>query len=117
MQRLKAQQYQALGKELLEGVFTAKPGDVFAAGGQAGVYIVRLDAARAGDIQQSAQLAAAVRGRASQSYADDILSAMQNAAREDLKPTLNLQLVRQTLGVDPNLMSKGGLKPGSAKAK
>ena len=26
-------------------------------------------------------------------------------------------LARQTLGVDPNLLSKGGLKPGSAKAK
>lgn len=117
MQRLKAQQYQTLGREFLEGVFAAKTGDVFAAGGQAGVYIVRLDAARPGDTQQTAQLAAAVRGRASQAYADDILSAMQNAARQDLKPTLNVNLARQTLGVDPNLMSKGGLKPGSVKAK
>jgi peptidyl-prolyl cis-trans isomerase D len=117
VQRLKAQQYQALGREFLEGLFAAKTGDVFAAGGQTGVYIIRLDSARPGDTQQTAQLAAAVRARASQAYADDILSSMQNAARQDLKPTLNLNLARQTLGVDPNLLSKGGLKPGSGKAK
>jgi hypothetical protein len=117
VQRLKAQQYQALGREFLEGLFAAKTGDVFAAGGQTGVYIIRLDAARPGDTQQTAQLAAAVRARASQAYADDILSSMQSAARQDLKPILNLNLARQTLGVDPNLLSKGGLKPGSVKAK
>jgi peptidyl-prolyl cis-trans isomerase D len=115
MQRLKAQQYQAFGREFLENVFAVKPGEVFAAGGQGGIYIGRVDAAHPGDAQQTAQLAAAVRSRASQAYADDILSAVQNAARKDLKVTLNVALARQTLGVDPNLLSKG--KPGSAMAK
>jgi hypothetical protein len=41
---------------------------------------------------------------------------MQNAARKDLKVTLNLALARQTLGVDPSLL-KGGVKSGSDKAK
>ena len=117
MQRLKAQQYQALGREFLENVFAVKPGEVFAAGGQGGIYIGRVDAAHPGDVQQTAQLAAAVRSRASQAYADDVLSAVQNAARKDLKATLNLPLARQTLGVDPNLLSKGSAKPGSAMAK
>ena len=116
MQRLKAQQYQSLGREFLENVFAVKPGEVFAAGGQGGIYIAKVDAARPGDPQQTAALTAAVRSRASQSYSDDILVAMQNAARKDLKVTLNLALARQTLGVDPSLL-KGGVKSGSDKAK
>ena len=116
MQRLKAQQYQSLGREFLENVFSVKTGEVFAAGGQGGIYIAKLDASRPGDPQQTAQLTAAVRGRASQAYSDDVLTAMQNAARKDLKVTLNVALAHQTLGVDPSLL-KGGLKPGSDKAK
>jgi peptidyl-prolyl cis-trans isomerase D len=116
MQRLKAQQYQALGREFLENVFAVKPGEVFAAGGQGGIYIAKVDAARPGDSQQTAALTAAFRSRASQSYSDDVLVAMQNAARKDLKVTLNLALARQTLGVDPSLL-KGGVKSGSDKAK
>jgi peptidyl-prolyl cis-trans isomerase D len=117
MQRLKAQQYQALGREFLENVFAAKSGDVFAAGGQTGIYVGKVDAAHPGDVQQTAQLATAVRSRASQAYADDILTAVQNAARKDLKVALNLPLARQTLGVDPNVLSKGNPKPGAAMAK
>jgi peptidyl-prolyl cis-trans isomerase D len=116
MQRLKAQQYQSFGREFLESVFAVKPGEVFAAGGQSGVYIARVDAARPGDPQQTAALTAAARSRASQAYSDDVLVAMQNAARKDLKVTLNLALARQTLGVDPSLL-KGGVKSGSDKAK
>jgi peptidyl-prolyl cis-trans isomerase D len=116
MQRLKAQQYQSFGREFLENVFAVKPGEVFAAGGQGGIYIAKVDVARPGDTQQTAELTAAVRSRASQAYADDVLAATQNAARKDLKVTLNLALARQTLGVDPSLL-KGGLKPGSDKAK
>ena len=116
MQRLKAQQYQSLGREFLESVFSVKPGEVFAAGGQSGIYIAKVEAVRPGDPQQTAMLTAAVRSRVSQSYSDDILVAMQNAARKDLKVTLNLALARQTLGVDPTLLKRGG-KSGSDKAK
>jgi peptidyl-prolyl cis-trans isomerase D len=108
MQRIKAQQYQALGSEFLQAAFGAKPGEVFAAGGQSGIYIAKLDAARPGDPQRTAQLIAALRTRASQAYADDLLSAVQAAARGGLKVTINLPLARQTLGVDPSLLSKPG---------
>jgi peptidyl-prolyl cis-trans isomerase D len=116
MQRLKAQQYQALGREFLENVFTAKPGEVFAAGGPNGVYIARLDAARPGDVQQTARLTAAIRPRVSQSYAEDLLSATQDAARKAMKVNLNLALARQTIGVDPNILGKGAAATNSAKA-
>lgn len=117
MQRIKAQQYQTYGREFLENVFGEKPGEVFAAGGRTGVYIARLDATHPGDTQQTAQLTAAVRSRASQAYADDLLTAVQNAARKELKVTLNVALARQTLGVDPNLTAKAGGAPGPAKAR
>jgi peptidyl-prolyl cis-trans isomerase D len=107
MTRLKAEQYQALGRELLQGVFGAKPGDVFPAGGQTGVYIVRVDAVHPGDPAQTAQLTAAIRGRASQGYAEDLLEAVQAGARKDLKVTINRNLALQTLGVDPNALPKG----------
>lgn len=116
MQRIKAQQYQALGREFLEGAFGAKPGEVYGAGGQGGVYIARVDAVRPGDPQQTAQLVAALRRRASQAYADDLLGAVQKAAGQDFKVTVNLPLARQTLGVDSSLLPKAGAQ-GPAKAK
>ncbi|HEY7851460.1 MAG TPA: peptidyl-prolyl cis-trans isomerase, partial [Caulobacteraceae bacterium] len=117
MQRIKAQQYQPLGEEFLQSAFGAKPGDAFAAGGTGGIYIARIDAARPGDPAQTAQLVAAVRARASQAYADDLLSAVQTAAKAGLKVTLNVPLARQTLGVDPSVLAKAGGKDGPAKAK
>ncbi|HXU99401.1 MAG TPA: peptidyl-prolyl cis-trans isomerase [Caulobacteraceae bacterium] len=115
MQRIKAQQYQALGREFVENAFSLKAGEVFAAGGQGGIYVGRIDATHPADPQQTAQLVAAVRGRASQAYADDLLSAFQAAAKAKLKVSINLALARKTLGVDPNLM--GGTGGKAAKAK
>ena len=105
--RLKAQQYQALGREFLQGVFGAKPGDVFPAGGQNGVFIVRVDAVHPGDPKQTAELVAAIHGRASQAYAEDLLAAIQAAARKDIKVTVNRNLALQTLGVDASAAGKG----------
>ena len=106
-----------MGREFLQGVFSAKAGDVFAAGGQSGIYIAKIDAARPSDPSQTAQIIAAVRARASQAYADDLLGAVQTAAKDSLKVTLNVPLARQTLGVDPNLTSGAPGKAGPAKAK
>jgi len=114
MNRLKAEQYKSYGREFLQGVFGAKPGDVFPAGGQTGVYIARIDAVHAGDPQQTAELTAQIRSRASQAYADDLLTAVQTAARKSLKVTINQTLARQTLGVDQALLPKGPQKPNSA---
>jgi len=117
MTRLKAQQYQALGREFLENVFGVKPGTIFPAGGPTGVYIAKLDTVHPGDPQMTAQLAAAIRGKASQAYADDFLTAVQVASRKDLPVTINLPLARKTLGVDTTTLPKTGAKPGAAAAK
>ncbi|MGH7023050.1 MAG: SurA N-terminal domain-containing protein [Caulobacteraceae bacterium] len=117
MTRLKAQQYQALGREFLEGVFGAKPGEVFPAGGPNGVYIAKIDAVHAGDSQLTAQITAAIRGRASKAYAEDLLNAVQVAAGKDYKATINYALARQTLGVEAGPPAKAGARPGAPLAK
>jgi peptidyl-prolyl cis-trans isomerase D len=101
----------------LENTFGAKPGAVFAAGGQKGVYIAKVDQVRPGDPQQTAQLTAAIRARASQGYAGDLLNAFETASLAKLKATKNLALARQTIGVDSSILPKDGAKTGSAPAK
>ncbi|HEY7899730.1 MAG TPA: peptidyl-prolyl cis-trans isomerase, partial [Caulobacteraceae bacterium] len=114
LSRLKIQQYQALGQSFLEGVFTLKSGEVFPAGGQTGIFIGKIDAIHAGDPAQTAQLTVAIRSRASQAYAEDLLNAIQAAAKSKLKVVVNRALELQTLGVDPSAVG-GGAKPAPAK--
>jgi peptidyl-prolyl cis-trans isomerase D len=119
LQLLKAKQaadplYAALGKEFLEGTFSAKPGDVFAAGARGGVAVVKLDAVRSGDATSTAKVLEALRGRASQEYVRDIFAATQAAARDQIKVIQNLPLARQTIGVDPNLGKPGAKTPPKA---
>ena len=113
LQRLKAQQYQAMGKEFLQGVFGVKPGEAFAAGATGGVYVAKLDAVRAGDPTTTAKVLEGIRGRVSQDYVRDIFAAGQSAAHDQIKVTLNLPLARQAIGVDPNLAKTGAAKTGA----
>jgi peptidyl-prolyl cis-trans isomerase D len=115
LQRIQAQspQYKALGNDFLNGVFSAKPGDVFEASAPNGVFIARLDAVRPGDVTATARLVESVRGRLSQSYVGDLMSAVKTAARASVKTTINLNLARQSLGVDPATAPAAGVKPGA----
>ncbi len=113
MERIQAQQYKALGNEVLQGVFTAKPGDVFAAGADNGLYLVRLDAVRPGDIGQMARAVRTIEGRLTQDYMQDTLSSIKAAARQEIKVSINANLARQTLGVDPAAVAGAGGKPTS----
>ena len=112
MQRIQAAKYQAMGQSFLQGVFGVKPGDAFAAGGQTGVYIAKLDAVRPGDATQMAQVTNAIRGKLGESYLADVLEAAKTAARREIKPQINVALARQAIGVDP---TAGPKAPGPAK--
>jgi peptidyl-prolyl cis-trans isomerase D len=112
MQRIQAAKYAALGQSVLQGVFGVKPGDAFAAGGQTGVYIVKLDAVRPGDATQMAQVTNAIRSRLGEAYLGDVLEAAKTAARRQIKPQINVALARQAIGVDP---TAGPKAPGAAK--
>jgi peptidyl-prolyl cis-trans isomerase D len=113
MERIKAREYQALGQEFLEGVFGVKAGELFAAGGQNGIYIAKVDAVRPGDPSQTARLLEAVRPRASAAFIKDQMAALETAAREDYKVTTNLAAARQALGVDPAVIAKSPAKAGA----
>jgi len=117
MQRLHAQQYQAtLGREFLEQIFGVKPGEVFAAGGQTGVYIAKLDAVRPGDTTETARLLEGLRGRVTQAYLKDLMTSVNTAAEKEVKVSINLPLARQALNIDPALIAKlGGKAAGQAK--
>ncbi len=108
MQRVKARQYQGLGNQFLQEAFGAKPGEVFAAGGQAGIFIAKVESAQPADPTSTAQLLEALRGRVTQAYVGDLMNAVQIAARDQIKPTSNLALARQALGVDPSIVAKTG---------
>jgi len=123
MQRIQAAQYKALGRDFLVAIFSAKPGDVFAAAAPAGVFIGKLDAVRPGDVAAMARTVQMIEGRVSQGYLKDLLTTVKTAAQQDIKVTINLPLARRALGVDPALTAKpatpgaGRAAPGKAPGK
>lgn len=116
MQRVQAQQYKAMGRDFLQGVFSAKPGDVFAAAAPTGVLIAKLDAVRPGEVTAMARVVEAIRGRLSEDYTRDLMAAVKAGSRQTVTVTVNLPLARQALDVDPDLLAKSGTKP-AGKAK
>jgi peptidyl-prolyl cis-trans isomerase D len=116
MQLVKAQDYKALGREFLTQVFAQKPGEVFAASSADGAYIAHLDAIRPGDVTQTAQVLENVRQRASQDYLQDLLTTTKAAAEKLIGVNINLNLARQTVGVDPASVA-GPVKKGATKSQ
>jgi peptidyl-prolyl cis-trans isomerase D len=116
LQVIKAQQYQALGREFLSAIFSQKPNEVFAAGAPNGVFIARLDAIRPADVQTTARFLETVRQRASQDYLRDLANSAKVATQRAVKVNVNLNLARQTMGVDPTTLASSGSKSdGGAK--
>ena len=89
---------------------------MFAAGGQNGIYIAKVDAVRPGDPTRTAQLLEVLRPRASTAYIKDQMATVETAARDTYKVTLNLPVARRALDVDPALIAKPAGK-ASAPAK
>jgi len=116
MQRIQAQQYKALGDEFLQGVFTAKPGDVFAAGAENGLNIIRIDAIRPGDTMATAHAIQTIAPRLTQDYVEEVMQSVRRGARGEVRVTINTALARQTLGVDPSVL-KGDDAKTAPKAK
>ncbi|MDG2527175.1 peptidylprolyl isomerase [Caulobacter endophyticus] len=121
LSRENAQQHQALGRDLLIASFNAKPGETFAARApQIGYFVGRIDTVRPGDTAEIARAAEGMRPQTSMAYMRDIGQAGRAAARDKLKPKLNLNLARQAIGVDTEALAKAekdaGAKGGAKKA-
>jgi peptidyl-prolyl cis-trans isomerase D len=111
MQRIQAQQYKALGGEFLQGVFTGKPGDVFMAGANDGISIVRLDAIRPGDPTATARAMQTIAPKLSQEYFQDIMASLKTGARREIRVSINSTLAQQALGIDPSVLKGEDGKP------
>jgi peptidyl-prolyl cis-trans isomerase D len=114
MERMQAQQYKALGGEFLQGVFTGKPGDVFAAGADNGLNVIRLDAVRPGDIPTMAHAVQTIEAKLTQQYLQDLTNATKSGARKEVGATINTTLALQALGIDPSTLSAPAGKPATA---
>jgi peptidyl-prolyl cis-trans isomerase D len=116
LQAVTAQQHQDLGREFLGRLFEAKPGDAFAASGQQGIFVARLDAVRPGDVTTMARIVENIRPRVSEEFVRDLNAAVQGAAAKTVKVSTNIDLARRALGVDTSTLPKPGAKPGAAPA-
>ena len=104
LDRLRAQQNQTLGQDILQHAFGAKAGEVFVAQAAAGMAVVKLDAVKPGPTDAIAK----------GSLGDDrmtgegVLRAVANGARGEaervLKTKTDLNRARMALGIDPKTM-------------
>lgn len=114
--RQNARQYEALGRELLMGTFTAKPGVPFTARAPQGGFLVAVvEKVHTAPTGQLAQFTEAMRGKDSQGLFGDASQAAQEAAKAQLKTKVNLTLARQALGIDTSTLPKDGEPGGKAK--
>jgi hypothetical protein len=126
MQRVAAQQSaQTFGQPFLQVVFGAKAGQVFSVGSDPlkGLVVGRVDAVKAADPQQVAQLTEALRQRTTTTYLEGLQSAARDAADKSVRPQTNLALARNAMNVDPAMAARvdkaaaassaaSGAKPG-----
>jgi peptidyl-prolyl cis-trans isomerase D len=120
LQRLTAQQaVQQYGQDFLAATFGVKPGALFVVGSDAlkGFVVGRLDAVRPADPQQVALLVEAVRQRSAQPYLEGLQDAARQAAVKLIKPTSDLTLARNTVGIDAATVARAGkpAAPGGPK--
>ncbi|HEY3796987.1 MAG TPA: peptidylprolyl isomerase [Caulobacteraceae bacterium] len=109
LQRINAQQFQqTMGQELLGAIFGTKPGQVFTVGSDAmkGMVVARVEAIRPGDPKQIATLIGVVRQRSDQAYVQGLADAVRQAAMKEIKPTIDLDLARSTMGVDAAMLAR-----------
>ena len=117
IQLIKAQQYQNLGRDFLNAVFTVKAGETFAGGAPGGAFVAKLDSVRPGDPTLTAAVANAVRGKLSQDYLRDLMDTSKRAAEKEVGVKVNMKLARQTLGVDQDTTTPGAPAKAAGKAQ
>jgi peptidyl-prolyl cis-trans isomerase D len=122
LQRISAQQYEStLGAQLLGAVFAAKQGQVFDTLSQPlkGVVVARLDAVKPADARQAAAFLEIERRNMTQGYLESLQGAVRQAAFKEVKPSTDVDLARNAMGVDATMLARINAKPakGAALAK
>jgi len=115
LQQATAQQFQqTLGQSFLGAVFEQKVGQVFAVGSDPlkGMVIGRVDAVHVPDPKQIAMVLETVRQRTAEAYLNGVQghgglqSAIRDAALQMIKPSTDLTLARNAMGVDPAMAAR-----------
>jgi peptidyl-prolyl cis-trans isomerase D len=102
------QQEQALGRAFLGTAFQAKQGQVFTAGSDPlkGFVVARLDAVHVADPKQVAAVLQVIQQRSTQAYVTGLQQSIRDAAVKLIKPSTDLALARQAMGVDDAMAAR-----------
>jgi peptidyl-prolyl cis-trans isomerase D len=108
----------SLGNELLTGAFGGKKGDILVAIGpqpqdpkapaNPQLFVARIDNLGAGDVAQTAQLAAQGVAQVSQTLGSELNQEIMNAARASIKPKTYPDRAKQALGITPTAAKSKG---------
>jgi peptidyl-prolyl cis-trans isomerase D len=102
LNRRTAGQSSQIPPQILERIFSARPGETFTATGQGlAVAIGKLEAVRAPQLSEAGQFTEAVRQQVAPSLFEDMIASLDRAARGKLKPKVEYGRARQALGLDP----------------
>jgi peptidyl-prolyl cis-trans isomerase D len=102
---------------MLGKLFISRPGDVFTAqNSHFGLVVGKLNAVHSGDETTIARAAEQVRPQMSQGFYREILESAHVAARQRIKPTIDVNRAREAIGLEPidpkAQAAAGGKAPG-----
>ena len=109
LQQATAQQFQqTLGQSFLGAIFQQKAGQVFTAGSDPlqGMVVARVDAIHVPDPKQVAMVLETVRQKTAESYLRGLQGAIRDASLQMIKPSTDLTLARNAMGVDPAMAAR-----------
>jgi peptidyl-prolyl cis-trans isomerase D len=110
-------QNRALGGELLQKIFAAKQGEVFnGQTSQVQVMVAHVDSVAPAAPGVAATMALGQRNQLSEQLFQDMGDLARQAARNKIKPTYDINLAREALGVTPDQLGAPGAPAGAKKA-
>ena len=102
------QQEQALGRAFVGSAFQTKQGQFFTAGSDPlkGFVVARVDAVHPADPKQVAAILEVIRQRSAQAYVTGLQQSIRDASVRMVKPSTDLKLARQAMGVDDAMAAR-----------
>jgi len=111
-----------VSQDMLAKIFTSRAGESFTASfTRFGIVVGKLEAIHTGDSQAVAQMADNIRPQMTVAFFRELGEAAHIAARQQVKVTINTNLARQAIGLEPidpkaaDAKGKAPAKPGLAK--
>jgi len=111
-----ARQNPTMSQDMLGKIFTAKPGDAFAAQFSRFAFVVgKLEAVHPGDPAALAATAEQIRPQMTQTFYKELGEAAVTAARRKVKVVIDANKARAAIGLEPIDEKAGGAKPAPGK--